>query len=374
MMFPNKVLQKLQFRFEKIFNNEVHNRRIDSVFLLIAVISIVVGFCLRSHWFSTGGITVAWIVLCIYGVKIKSNANTALDVDNTRALRGVSAIEIMLGHIGISTGNIMQFPNRKAGILFVGIFFVISGYGLAYGFDRKEDYLSSFFIKRLPVIIIPVAIVIFIEALYYKTLSIIFVIEGSARWYITELLVLYLVFYFAYRIYGSKGWIAVMIISAMLILIAFSLRLSNPWYGSTMCFPLGMIYYNYQKRSIALNIVKRLVITSSLLFFSALSIIGFFVYEDSFFGNVICRTTASVFFCSALLLLLEVVQIGNTFSLALAAISYEIYLLHSLIINILSRFEAVKMVSFNFTILVVIFSIISAMLLHYILIHHKLHS
>ncbi len=83
---------------------------------------------------------------------------------------------------------------------------------------------------------------------------------------------------------------------------------------------------------------------------------------------------ASVFFCSALLLLLEVIQIGNTFSFALAAISYEIYLIHGLIINVLSRFEIVRAVAYSFTILVVMCSIISAILLHYILIHIKLRS
>lgn len=53
-------------------------------------------------------------------------------------------IVIMIGHIGLATGSIVLYPNRKAGILFVGIFFMLSGYGLIYSVDNKPEYLKHF--------------------------------------------------------------------------------------------------------------------------------------------------------------------------------------------------------------------------------------
>ena len=35
------------------------------------------------------------------------------------SIRGIAAIEIMLGHIGLDTQNAFLYANRKAGILFV---------------------------------------------------------------------------------------------------------------------------------------------------------------------------------------------------------------------------------------------------------------
>lgn len=40
----------------------------------------------------------------------------------SQAIKGLSALEIMIGHLGIATGFSFLYPNRKAGILFVGIF------------------------------------------------------------------------------------------------------------------------------------------------------------------------------------------------------------------------------------------------------------
>lgn len=60
------------------------------------------------------------------------------------SIRGLSAVEIMLGHIGIATGLLILYPNRKAGILFVGIFFLLSGYGLSKSLNENKDYLKHF--------------------------------------------------------------------------------------------------------------------------------------------------------------------------------------------------------------------------------------
>lgn len=80
------------------------------------------------------------------------------------ALRGICAIEIMPGHIGIATESMVLYPNRKAGILFVGIFFALSGYGLMYSMKNKKDYLQTFWKRRIPKILVP-AYVVFLSGI-----------------------------------------------------------------------------------------------------------------------------------------------------------------------------------------------------------------
>lgn len=72
-------------------------------------------------------------------------------------------MEIMLGHIEIATESLLIYPNRKAGILFVGIFFMLSGYGLSYGVSHKETYLERLLLKKLLKVLIP-AVIIWIVA------------------------------------------------------------------------------------------------------------------------------------------------------------------------------------------------------------------
>ena len=90
-------------------------------------------------------ILLIWINLIFYGIQKRHEIGNALTLSNSKAIRGICAIEIMIGHIGIEISNLFQFPNRKAGILFVGLFFMLSGYGLAYGYYNKENYLKFFY-------------------------------------------------------------------------------------------------------------------------------------------------------------------------------------------------------------------------------------
>ena len=296
-----------------------------------------------------------WLGLILYGVRIRKDVESALTMDNAKALRGISAIEIMLGHIGIATHNALQFPNRKAGILFVGIFFMLSGYGLAYGVANKEKYLRGFLAKRIPTIIVPVGIVVVIDAIWHKGISIEGVFCGGNRWYITELIVLYVIFYLGYKLAKGYGWIVVLICSVIIVLCAFYAGLDNPWYGSTLCFPLGIIYHDRREWTMGLKAGSRWVTAGILFVVMAVSMLGFFVYEDTFFGNVVARNIASVSFCVIVILVLEVVSIGNTYSGLLSIISYEIFLVHGYVIG---NMHEAGLTDYMFTVGVIVVSVV----------------
>lgn len=95
---------------------------------------------------------ISWLLLILTGSKFADKNQfykNVLSENQSNALRGICAIEIMLGHIGIATESLLLYPYRKAGILFVGIFFMLSGYGLSYGVSYKEKYLEHFFLNRV---------------------------------------------------------------------------------------------------------------------------------------------------------------------------------------------------------------------------------
>ena len=113
-------------------------------------------------------ILVLFASLLFSGIHLRrDNEKDIFSIDSSQSLRGLSAIEITLGHIGIATQSIFLFPNRKAGILFVGIFFFLSGYGLIYSLKNKENYISNFFRKRFFKIFLP-AYTVYMIALFIK--------------------------------------------------------------------------------------------------------------------------------------------------------------------------------------------------------------
>ena len=67
-------------------------------------------------------ILILWIILIFWGISENKNHSNPLNKSLALALRGICAIEIMIGHIGLVTGSVVLYPNRKAGILFVGFF------------------------------------------------------------------------------------------------------------------------------------------------------------------------------------------------------------------------------------------------------------
>lgn len=294
-----------------------------------------------------------YLVLFIFLVLIGSQCHPEytekpLSQSRTLALRGICAFEIMLGHIGIVTDSIFLYANRKAGILIVGVFFLLSGYGLMYSLQTKENYMHGFFKKRVWKLLQP-ALIIYWVYMIMDVISSTDSISGSTilkyitfynfpttlNWYVTEILVLYILFFVLYRILKIK-YANLLLLTACTIFAIFAnvVELANPWYGSTFCFPLGILYAQYEER--ILNFIKRHYI-STILSSSLLTVLGivifFFLADFSFVSNVIGRSIASIFFCILVVALLLKWTIGNRITVFLGNISYELFLVHELIIN-----------------------------------------
>lgn len=258
----------------------------------------------------------------------------------------------MMGHLGIATGFFFLYPNRKAGILFVGIFFMLSGYGLMYNLDNQEGYLSRFLRKRLLNLLIPAYMVYIIwgclEGLLIKNFSLKTFLEYillsnfwlKTNWYVFEIAVFYIVFYCLYKLLPKqRANILLALMTIIFIFIAFFLKIDNPWYGSSICFPFGILYEQYaelfnkwMKKSYWLKGI-------AALFICGLSIVLFFLLgNDSIIGNPIARNIAALSFCIWLLFFLDRVKIDYSICKWFGKFSYEIFLFHPMWISIISYY------------------------------------
>lgn len=291
-------------------------------------------------------IVLLWIALIIIGVKPNKDVpNTAFSLDNSMALRGICSIEIMMGHLGIATGSLILFPNRKAGILFVGVFFALSGYGLMYSLTNKESYLISFLPNRIRKILIPAYVVFVVDIIVHsiiKNQSMWNVINLKSffertNWYVWELLMLYIVFYISVRIdkTGKRFHFIVLAFSIMFVCVAYALKFENPWYGSTLCFWFGIVYFLYRDKFKELFVLRHPVIKIVGCCLVMVISIGLFFVREGAIGLLVSRNIASVSFVIVVTIFLHWFSLNSSVSMWLGEYSYEIFLFHPLFINIL---------------------------------------
>lgn len=90
---------------------------------------------------------------------------------DTVALRGFWCLIVVLVHIPAAYQNSIQDMIGSFGYIGVTFFFLISGYGLEYGFLRKKDYLKSFWHKHLPKLLLGTFVVNCISMLLSDVIS-----------------------------------------------------------------------------------------------------------------------------------------------------------------------------------------------------------
>lgn len=145
-------------------------------------------------------------------------------------LRGLMALWIIFGHCGAQFYDepLWLLIIHKSCLIIVGLFFVLSGYGLESSLYQKENYLDGFLwkkIKRLFGITFFTwifQIVLFritrIEDLKYSISSMVINYLQSMNWYIYELLFFYVLFYFVNKV-GFEKKVKLVFISTITVLI-----------------------------------------------------------------------------------------------------------------------------------------------------------
>lgn len=326
----------------------------------------------------------------LFNVKIEKKHSVFddyLNIDSMQNLRGILAILIVLHHFsGMFTEKTLFLVFNHIGYLVVSVFFFISGYGLAYGVKNKSGYVSGvkFLYTRIPKLIIPYWVTVLIYSLVYtllkiqtvtlKTFLLSFVsyenvVSGS--WYIFELVLLYFVFFITFKLKNKKISIVLLflIVGILSLFFYFDDNFSNLWYRSIFAFPVGVLYSYYVERIEKFyfnkTLLKYAMTIFSLIFVLVLRYICVIGGKEG--PQVLFDILSSMAFPFTTIILLRKIKFSNKLLFFLGNISFEIYLIHFLIMKVFDvYYKSGEINLILYFLLTFSFSILLAWLVHFV--------
>ncbi|MBO4426500.1 MAG: acyltransferase [Clostridiales bacterium] len=344
-----------------------------------------------SFEFPTYIILIALGLLLLLGAKVSKRREwheEPLGLDTSKAVQGFAAVAIIIHHLAqelVEDAGALEFFS-ELGVLFVGIFFFFSGYGLYTSLKTKENYLKGFLRKRLVTVLIPfyTCILTFVAAACicgkkFHPIELLYVLSGWSlinghMWYIVEIVILYLVFFLVYRLIKNRTAATVVMTVFVIAMIVGSLLLGHGddfscsywfqgewWYNSTFLFILGIIFSKHAEgiRNIArkgywilLPVFAALTVLLGLQTKYALTKFSYWseqpgvdpAYGDKFHCLAIQLPWIIVFVCFLLLVMMKV-RFGNPVLKFLGTISLELYLIHNLFLTGLRNGTMMKITS-----------------------------
>ena len=165
------------------------------------------------------------ITISIKGIKRNAHNNNIGEIQNNlNLLRGIVAIFIIIGHCIMSYNSkipIYLIPLSKLNTIFVGYFWVMSGYGLAWSVENKEKYITykQLIQKILYLCVTAFCVLTFslvisgIEDIVIKT----GVWNSGVNWYLIVQSIFYICFFVTYK-YFKDTKKAVVCVSAEILL------------------------------------------------------------------------------------------------------------------------------------------------------------
>lgn len=314
-----------------------------------------------------------WI-LFLFGIFYKIRIVSAKEIQgdylapsNTGRVKGILALIILFDHIAAligTKGDIIFEIFHAIGFLAVALFFFFSGYSTEKQRLLRDDYLTKKFVLRKFVsLIIPMYIVNIVYLVaegsvdiwelqiqhWWEGLLYIFDISGQyvinpPTWYIRSLFLLLVVYFILHKFINKQKWIDVAMFTALLIItiyraVTWNEGTGQDW-GMLFCFLAGNIWANNEEKItefIKARYWKLLVI--SVLFTGAFCVLFLYNY-DNYVGKLLWRNIATVCFVIMVAILLMTIRLQNELTGMLGKISLEIYLMHSLIIWYITRYDS----------------------------------
>ena len=299
---------------------------------------------------------------------------------STKSLKGLLALLIIFHHISqkVTTGE--NFSNFEyMGRYIVALFFFLSGYGLYFQYSNNATYMENFLKKRLVRIFIPFFVFIVIYVIYRATLGEVINVDFFLSfwkdhsniiyngWFINSIIVLYVIFYVSFVKKDSKIAVYKLVFLTLVYIFWKAYQNHGDWeYVSIMAFLLGVFW---MKNRVSIDKILEKNYFIFLVSFSIL-IYVFHYYEDImknigitnkyvYYGIVgnLCTMVFVVYF----LLLTNKLNFSNKYFDFLGDISFEIYMIHGLVMHYLGKFFVSSGVNdVLYTIVVLFISIVFA--------------
>ena len=299
-----------------------------------------------------------------FHIRKKNEYAEILSKSDTYILRGFAAIAVMIAHyVTYCMREAEDFGGlisvwKWAGGLGVCIFFYSSGYGLLVSTANKEVN-KQFLWKRIKSILPTYWLLRLIPALLLNemkngVLYFILYVVGIKRpaWFVTEILLVYLLFYISAQISKKKEILVMTVMLAAMSFVFFLLVFEAMWYNANLLFALGMIFARY-KEFIINWFSKKYFLKVIVVFFLFCMLAGIFVILKE--KGISCdgmKLLAGGLVCIVLFQILIKLKLESSSMTFIGKNSLQLYLIHSNIWAICSQGNVLQNVQLKFCICV----------------------
>lgn len=317
-----------------------------------------------------------FIILCYAGVvfikcKVHPHADLSREdyLTNLNALRGLLALEIVIGHV-VRYEKTILLPMGKFMICSVAFFFFVSAFGMAVSNEKKEKYLSYKFILNKPVYLLILAVVIFVfsmlvdavcpNQLSYLTKLSMYGFYKNTNWYIWSQIIFYLIFFFIYKYLYRFHTEIICVTTVVMVVVMYFSGFSEGWLASSFAFPFGLIVGEHFDSITKYLFSKKGVITTVLL--GVFGISSLFFKNENLLSMVFMRNAICLAAILVLMYLSRYITLGNNaVARFLNKYSVEIYLTQFVWLRLTVSYGWNYMIRMP---IVIIATLVSSMLLH----------
>lgn len=305
-----------------------------------------------------------------------------LSKDNTDCLKGIFSIFVLFHHIRAQmlcfNDTVIGMLLTALGYLSVGVFLFLSGYGLEVQYQKNgREYIDKMPFYR----IIPFYFICIFSILLYVIERLLLGITFNAKdvlqsfifghtivqngWYLQAIIVIYILYYVAYRFEGKqKKWIVLLVLLGVYCLVCMLFKLPITYYESILGFPVG-IFVAQNKNAICEFLLEKNVWIRSVIYlvlFGVTLVLGNYhmLKKEAAIGF---KMVSVVFFILITLLIAYHISFVNKITKWLGKRYCEIYIIQGLFISALHSTGLYIKNDWVYFIMVVILTIISASVL-----------
>lgn len=322
---------------------------------------------------TTGLIPIVLFLILLFPDKKRAtnNGENFFSKNYTTALKGLAAIVVIFVHVPAEFGNKFQDAIGSFGYVAVTYFFLVSAFGMQLAVETKSGYLDSFWIKRLASLLIPMVLV---NIVCYGASAL---LSGTSEWskilslnsYVAVLLT-YCMWFWCLEMIGrrlklSRKTIDLVNIAGVVItsLLLYFSDTKTGWCFERIGLVWGLLLFRYFPDFLVwLRKSERL---KKALFLGASLVLGvlYLKYKGLYFwGGYMLKIALGISLLVCLSLWSNRTNLNNKVLLFLGGISYEIYLLHAVVMELLK--DHIRVSSGAFIIITVAITIVLAYLIN----------
>lgn len=286
-----------------------------------------------------------------------------LAIDRTNCIKGIFILMVFLSHSRNYLSKLPEYTSDPLNSIYdviqshlgqgiVVMFLFYSGYGVMESIIKKgSDYINAFPKQRFAKTLFhfDIAIMLFVIVdLCLGTLKNYSILEvllsftgwesvGNSNWYIFAILILYLITYFAFKIFKNKTSKAVWLVTVLTVVYIAVLALAGKdawWFDTVLLYPLGMWY------SVGKDKIENFVRKKPINYFGLLILCcAVFIVSHLLRSNIICYEISQVALCAVIVAATMKIDINNKILEFFGKHLFEIYILMRIPMIVLLHFD-----------------------------------